>query len=212
MFKLALRLHETSTAVPGGSFAYSDPCCYRQSITDNFGVVASVLISNFQMRATFVEVNYIRCVTTIRGYTLSSSPLDIFSRASRKWTGVNSLFYSTNFSFFLKYGCGFDWALLVQSPQTSCNQSVHGSRQAKNTNRYWLKPSHNNQAAFQSNSSRSYRQTQILLPGGTPIYEPFWYVSPPRVGSLRRFGLKTGMFTEELQLCINELVESIPGE
>lgn len=75
-----------------------------------------------------------------------------------------------------------------------------------------FKPSHNNQAAFQSNSSRSYRQTQILLPGGTPIYEPFWYVSPPRVGSLRRFGLKTGMFTEELQLCINELVESIPGE
>ena len=85
MFKLALSRHETSSAVPSRSFACSDTCCYRQSITDNFGFVsASVLISNFQMRATFVEVNYIRCVTTIRGYTLSSSPLDIFSRASQK--------------------------------------------------------------------------------------------------------------------------------
>ena len=84
MFKLALRRHETATAVPRCSFACSDTCCYRQSIPDNFGFVASVLISNFQMRATFVEVNYILCVTTIRGYTLSSSPLDIFSRASRK--------------------------------------------------------------------------------------------------------------------------------
>ena len=84
VFKLALRRHETSTAVPSRSFACSDTCCYRQSITDNFGFVASVLISNFQRRATFVGVNNIRCVTTIRGYTLSSSPLDIFSRASRK--------------------------------------------------------------------------------------------------------------------------------
>ena len=84
VFKLALRRHETSTAVPSRSLACSDTCCYRQSITDNFGFVASVLISNFQMRATCVKVNYIRCVTTIRGYTLSSSPLDIFSRASRK--------------------------------------------------------------------------------------------------------------------------------
>ena len=71
MFKLALRRHETFTAVSRCSFACSDTCCYRQSITDNFGVVASVLISNFQKRASFVEVNNIRCVTTIRGYTLN---------------------------------------------------------------------------------------------------------------------------------------------
>ena len=29
-------------------------------------------------------------------------------------------------------------------------------------------------------------------PGGTPLYKPYRYVPPQRVGVLRRFGLKTG--------------------
>ena len=30
-------------------------------------------------------------------------------------------------------------------------------------------------------------------PGGTPLYKPYRYVPPQRVGFLRRFGLKTGI-------------------
>ena len=33
----------------------------------------------------------------------------------------------------------------------------------------------------------------MLLPGGTRIYKPFRYMSPQRVGFLRRFGRKTGI-------------------
>ena len=29
--------------------------------------------------------------------------------------------------------------------------------------------------------------------GGTPLYKPYGYVPPHRVGGLRRFGLKTGI-------------------
>ena len=32
----------------------------------------------------------------------------------------------------------------------------------------------------------------ILVPWGTPLYKLYRYVSPDRVGFLRRFGLKTG--------------------
>ena len=29
--------------------------------------------------------------------------------------------------------------------------------------------------------------------GGTPLYKPYGYVPPHRIGFLRRFGLKTGI-------------------
>ena len=32
-----------------------------------------------------------------------------------------------------------------------------------------------------------------LFPGGTPLYKPYRYVPPHRVGFLGRFGLKTGI-------------------
>ena len=32
---------------------------------------------------------------------------------------------------------------------------------------------------------------KAIIPGGTPLYKLFWYVSPHRVGFLRGFGLKT---------------------
>ena len=32
-----------------------------------------------------------------------------------------------------------------------------------------------------------------FFPGGTPLYKPYRYVPPHRVGFLRRFGLKTGI-------------------
>ena len=37
------------------------------------------------------------------------------------------------------------------------------------------------------------KKSHILVPGGTPLYKLYRYVSPDRVGFLRRFGLKTGM-------------------
>ena len=85
--------------------------------------------------------------------------------------------------------------LFVQSPQTSCNQSVHGSQQAKNTHRYYLSPLIAIKQPFncwiRSNSSRSYQQTLMLLPGGTRIlvyvtpkgrvFAPFWSENGYRV-------------------------------
>ena len=59
----------------------------------------------------------------------------------------------------------------------------------------------------------------------TPLYKPYKYVPPLRVGFLRRFGLKTGIswfcpfwsgsgygFTKELRLRINVFVVSFPKE
>ena len=41
---------------------------------------------------------------------------------------------------------------------------------------------------------RNKRNLKYTLPGGsTPIYKPYSYVPPHRVGFLRRFGLKTGI-------------------
>ena len=37
------------------------------------------------------------------------------------------------------------------------------------------------------------KKSHILVPGDTPLYKLYRYVSPDRVGFLRRFGLKTGM-------------------
>ena len=37
------------------------------------------------------------------------------------------------------------------------------------------------------------RKASIPAPGGVhPLYKPYWYVLPQRVGFLRRFGLKMG--------------------
>ena len=59
--------------------------------------------------------------------------------------------------------------------------------------------------------------------GGTPLYKPYRYVPPYRVGFLGRFGLKTsthfahfgqesGMVFKELWECMNVFVVSIPNE
>ena len=58
---------------------------------------------------------------------------------------------------------------------------------------------------------------------GTPIYKPYSYVPPHRVGFLRCFGLKTGihfayfglesgMVFEGLRECMNVFIVSIPNE
>ena len=64
-------------------------------------------------------------------------------------------------------------------------------------------------------------------PGGervtTPLYKPYRYVQPHRVGFLRRFGLKTGihfvhfglesgMVFEGSTECMNVFIVSIPNE
>ena len=57
--------------------------------------------------------------------------------------------------------------------------------------------------------------------GGTPLYKPYRYVPPQRVGFRLRFGLKTSVdfahfdlesCMKELRLCINVFVVSIPNE
>ena len=57
--------------------------------------------------------------------------------------------------------------------------------------------------------------------GGTPLYKPYRYVPPQRVGFRRCFGQKTGVdfahfglesCMKELRLCINLFVVSIPNE
>ena len=62
-------------------------------------------------------------------------------------------------------------------------------------------------------------------PGGTPLYKPYRYVPPQRVGFLRRFDLKTGIdfphfgpesvrvwFSRELRECTKVFIVSIPNE
>ena len=60
-------------------------------------------------------------------------------------------------------------------------------------------------------------------PGGTPIYKPYGYVPPHRVGFLRCFGLKTGIHFAHFSLesdmvlygtteCMNVFIASIPNE
>ena len=60
-------------------------------------------------------------------------------------------------------------------------------------------------------------------PGVTPLYKPYSYMPPYRVGFLRRFGLKTGIhfahfvwnrvwFLRELRECMNVFIISIPNE
>ena len=59
--------------------------------------------------------------------------------------------------------------------------------------------------------------------GGAPLYKPYRYVPPNRVGFLRRFGLKTdihfahfglesGMVLEGTTECMNVFIVSIPNE
>ena len=59
--------------------------------------------------------------------------------------------------------------------------------------------------------------------GGTPLYKPYRYVPPHRVGFLRRFGLKTGirfahfglesgMVFEGATVCMNVFIVSITSE
>ena len=58
---------------------------------------------------------------------------------------------------------------------------------------------------------------------GTPLYKPYRYVPPYRVGFLRRSGLKTGihfahfglesnMVVEETTVCMNVFIVSITSE
>ena len=62
-----------------------------------------------------------------------------------------------------------------------------------------------------------------MCPGATPLYKPYRYVSPHRVGFLRRFGLETGillahfglesgMVFEGTKECVNVFIVSIPNE
>ena len=63
----------------------------------------------------------------------------------------------------------------------------------------------------------------IHLPlGGTPLYKPYRYVPPQRIGFSRRFGLRTGigfahfglelgMVSRKTRECINVFVISIPN-
>ena len=62
-----------------------------------------------------------------------------------------------------------------------------------------------------------------LSPGGTPLYKPYRYVPPHRVGFLHHFGLKTGihfthfglesgMVFEGTTECMNVLIVSLPNE
>ena len=59
--------------------------------------------------------------------------------------------------------------------------------------------------------------------GGTPLYKPYRYVPPQRVGVLHHFGLKTGIHFAYLGLesgmvfegttgCMNLFIVSIPNE
>ena len=60
-------------------------------------------------------------------------------------------------------------------------------------------------------------------PGGTPLYEPYKYVPPQRVGVLGLFSLKTGIHFAHFGLesgvvfegtteCMNVFIFSIPNE
>ena len=163
MFKLALRRHETSTAVPRCSFACSDTCCYRQSINENFGFVApDCLDFKFSKACYFCRGELCPLCNDNRGYTLSSSPLDMFSRASRKWTGVNSLLKHQLHFFFLKYGCGFVRFLFSLHRQVVTSQCT-GHDKLKIHIAINLSPLITIKQRFncwiRSNSSRSYQQT-----------------------------------------------------
>ena len=47
--------------------------------------------------------------------------------------------------------------------------------------------------------------------GGAPLYKLFMYVPPHRVGFLRRFGQKTGIwFSRELRECMNVVIVLFP--
>ena len=64
---------------------------------------------------------------------------------------------------------------------------------------------------------------RIQIPGSTPLYKLYRYLTPHRVGFLRRFCLKTGinfahfglewgMVLGELRECMNVFIVSIPNE
>ena len=44
---------------------------------------------------------------------------------------------------------------------------------------------------------------------GTPLYKPYMYVPPQRVGFLRRFGLKTGIHFAQLGMESGTVLEEI---
>ena len=70
------------------------------------------------------------------------------------------------------------------------------------------------------------RETKSLFPlsRGTPLYKPYRYLLPHRVGFLRRFGLKTGlihfahfglesgMVFEGTKECMKVFIVSFPNE
>ena len=71
--------------------------------------------------------------------------------------------------------------------------------------------------------NRVEKKSHILVPGGTPLYKLYRYVSPGREGFLRRFGLnagmhfahfglESGMVFEELRGCMNVFIVSMPNE
>ena len=51
----------------------------------------------------------------------------------------------------------------------------------------------------------------IYLPPGTPLYKPYRYVPPQRVGFLRRFGLKMGIDFAHLGLGLGMVFEETYG-
>ena len=65
---------------------------------------------------------------------------------------------------------------------------------------------------------------RVKYPGDTPLYKPYSYVPPLRVGSLRRFGLKTDIdfahfsldsdmvFERIMVVTINVFIASIPND
>ena len=62
-----------------------------------------------------------------------------------------------------------------------------------------------------SNIRSRWMPIQSLGGGDTPLYKPYRYVSPHRVGVLRRFGLKTGIDFPHFGLESGMVVEGLLG-
>ena len=82
---------------------------------------------------------------------------------------------------------------------------------------------HSSSSTYRSSSSSSCSSSSAREGGATPLYKPYRYVPPHRLGFLRRFGLKTGIHFAHVGLesglvfertteCMNVLIVSIPVE
>ena len=54
-------------------------------------------------------------------------------------------------------------------------------------------------------------KAHIPTPEGTPLYKPYRYEPPQRVGFLRRFGLKTGIVFPHIVLELGMVFEETTG-